>query len=169
MEILVLHHKELTNLMELEAQRKDEERQEEEVTEEIHDTGNGKGIFFSWGGTVSFWVTGPEFRMVWRLQGLFRMQSSATVLCMMRKKELLLMHHWITFFKIVDRIESQGTCAINISLKWSCTLPVVSCCWWLSLSSTISHLLSLLHSIILLVCSLRASLCMPAALNYCSF
>ena len=63
-EILVLHHKELTNLMELEAQRKDEERQEEEVTEEIHDTGNGKGIFFSWGGAVSFWVTGPEFRMV---------------------------------------------------------------------------------------------------------
>ena len=46
-EILVLHHKELTKLMELEAQRKDEERQEEEVTEEIHDTGNGKGIFFS--------------------------------------------------------------------------------------------------------------------------
>ena len=47
MGILVLHHEELTNLMELEAQRKDEERQEEEVTEEIHDTGNGKGIFFS--------------------------------------------------------------------------------------------------------------------------
>ena len=47
MEILVLHHEELTNLMELEAQRKDEGRQEEEVTEEIRDTGNGKGIFFS--------------------------------------------------------------------------------------------------------------------------
>ena len=47
MEILVLHHEELTNLMELEAQRTDEGRQEEEVTEEIRDTGNGKGIFFS--------------------------------------------------------------------------------------------------------------------------
>ena len=35
------------DLLEFEAQRKDEERQEEEVTEEIHDTGNGKGIFFS--------------------------------------------------------------------------------------------------------------------------
>ena len=33
--------------MELEAQRTDEGRQEEEVTEEIRDTGNGKGIFFS--------------------------------------------------------------------------------------------------------------------------
>ena len=39
--------KELSNedLMEPEAQRKDEERQEEEVTE-IHDAGNGKGVFY---------------------------------------------------------------------------------------------------------------------------
>ena len=47
-----MQYEEPTNedLMELEAHRKDEERQEEEkVTEEpkkIHDTGNGKGIFF---------------------------------------------------------------------------------------------------------------------------
>ena len=43
--------------MELEAQRNDEERQEEEeVTEEpeIHDAGNGKGIFFICRGTVGF-------------------------------------------------------------------------------------------------------------------
>ena len=48
-ELLAVQHKELTNenLMELEAQRKDEERQEEEVTEElIHNAGNGKGILF---------------------------------------------------------------------------------------------------------------------------
>ena len=45
-----VQHEALTNedLMELEAQRKDEERQEEEVTEEpkIHDAGNGMGMFF---------------------------------------------------------------------------------------------------------------------------
>ena len=48
-ELLAAQHKELTNenLVELEAQRKDEERQEEEVTEEVvHNAGNGKGIFF---------------------------------------------------------------------------------------------------------------------------
>ena len=28
----------------------------------IHDIGNGKGIFFIWGGIVSFWGTGPECR-----------------------------------------------------------------------------------------------------------
>ena len=33
------------DLMELKAQRKDKERQEEEVTEESHSAGNGKGIF----------------------------------------------------------------------------------------------------------------------------
>ena len=48
--------------MGLEAQRKDKERQEEEVTEElnIYKAGDGKGIFFTWGGTVSFGGTGPE-------------------------------------------------------------------------------------------------------------
>ena len=32
--------------------------------EEIHDTGNGEGIFLNWGGTVSFWGTGAECRTV---------------------------------------------------------------------------------------------------------
>ena len=43
-EILAMQHKEFTNedLMELEAQTQDKERQEEEVTKQIHDTGNGK-------------------------------------------------------------------------------------------------------------------------------
>ena len=46
-----MQHEELTNkdLMELEAQRKDKKRQEEEeVTEEpeIRDAGNGEGILF---------------------------------------------------------------------------------------------------------------------------
>ena len=53
-----MQHEELTNedQMELEDQRKDEERQNEEVTEEPKRfmTGNGKGIFFILGGTVSF-------------------------------------------------------------------------------------------------------------------
>ena len=42
--------------IELEAQRKEEERQEEEErrTKEIHDAGDGKGIFFILGGTISF-------------------------------------------------------------------------------------------------------------------
>ena len=43
------------NLMELEAQRKDEEMRGRSNwrTEEIHDAGNGQGIFATWGGTVS--------------------------------------------------------------------------------------------------------------------
>ena len=42
-----------------------------------------------------------------KVQQPFRMQSSATVSSMMRKKELLSRHHWIIFFKRVDRIESS--------------------------------------------------------------
>ena len=68
-ELLAVQHEEITNedLMELEAQRKDKKRQEEEeVTEEpeIRDAGNGEGILFLWEGTVGFCSMGPEFRMV---------------------------------------------------------------------------------------------------------
>ena len=64
-----MQHEEITNedLMELEAQRKDKKRQEEEeVTEEpeIRDAGNGEGILFLGEDTVSFCGMGPEFRMV---------------------------------------------------------------------------------------------------------
>ena len=34
------------------------------ITKEIHDTGDGKGAFFIWGGTVRFWDPGPKCRMV---------------------------------------------------------------------------------------------------------
>ena len=60
-ELLAAQHEMLTNedLVEFEAQRKDEERQEEEeVTEEV---ANGKRIFFIWVDTVSFW---PKCRIV---------------------------------------------------------------------------------------------------------
>ena len=30
-------------------------------TKENHDTGNGKGLFFIWGSTVSFWSTDPKY------------------------------------------------------------------------------------------------------------
>lgn len=43
-----------------------------------------------------------------RLQQPCRRQSSAAVLSVVRKiKELLPRHHWIIFFKRVDRIESR--------------------------------------------------------------
>ena len=41
-----------------------------------------------------------------RFQQPFRMQPSATVSSMMREKELLPRHHWVIFFKRVDKIES---------------------------------------------------------------
>ena len=50
-ELLAMQQEEFTieDLMELEAQRKDEERQEEEVAEKLkrlHKAGNDKGFFF---------------------------------------------------------------------------------------------------------------------------
>ena len=59
-ELLAVQHEKLTKegLMELEAQRKDKERQEEEVTEDQRDF-QFQGDFI-WGGTASFWGTGPK-------------------------------------------------------------------------------------------------------------
>ena len=47
-ELLAVQHEKRTNedLVEFGAQRKDEEKQDEEVTEEIHSIANGKRIFF---------------------------------------------------------------------------------------------------------------------------
>ena len=47
-ELLSVQPKRLANedLVEFEAQKKDEEKQDEEVTEEIHNIANGKRIFF---------------------------------------------------------------------------------------------------------------------------
>ena len=64
-ELLAVQQEELTNedLTGLEAQRKDKERKEQEVTEElkIYNAGDGKGILFTCGGTVSFCGRGPEW------------------------------------------------------------------------------------------------------------
>ena len=62
---LLQHQRE--DLVELEVKVKVNEKQEEgEVAEEpdIHDTGNDMGIFFIWGGTVSFQGIGHESKMV---------------------------------------------------------------------------------------------------------
>ena len=80
-------------------------------------------------------------------------------------------HHWIVFFKRVDRIESSkepepvpstsGTSEIA-----ACPPPPIAD----DPSALPSHLLSLLQSITLLACSLDASPCMPAVvLYYCTF
>ena len=56
-ELLTVRHEEFTkeDLMELEVQRKNKGRQEEEeVTKEIYDTRNGKGIFSICEGTDNF-------------------------------------------------------------------------------------------------------------------
>ena len=46
-----------------ERMKKDRGRGSNWRTEESHDTRNDKGIFFIWEDTVTFWGTGPEYRM----------------------------------------------------------------------------------------------------------
>ena len=69
-EVLSVQQEGLANedLMESEAQRKDwretRGRRSNWQTKEIHSPRNGQRMFFIWGGTVSFWGTGPEYRKV---------------------------------------------------------------------------------------------------------
>ena len=66
-----------------------------------------RGFSFFDEALVSFWVIGPDCKTTQRLQQLFRVQFSATVSSMMRKKELPPRFHWIIFSKGLnsDRIK----------------------------------------------------------------
>ena len=57
--------------------------------------------------------------------------------------------------------QGTKTCAISVRREWYCSLPFISYCWR-SFSFTVSHLLSLLHSVTHLACSLDAIPCVPA-------
>ena len=175
-ELLAVHAKELTNedLIELEAQGKDEERQEEEVAEKLkrlHNAGNDKGFFFIWGGTVSFGGTGPKRRMVHEVAAIQNVVQCYRVIYDEKKGASIqtLLDH---FFKRVDKVESSEEpepvpSASGISELAAC--PLSPLCWQ-SFSSAISHLLSLLQSVTLLSCSLDASPCMlVVVLYYCMF
>ena len=98
-----MQHEELTNadMMELEAWRKDEETQEEEeVTEEpkrftTQEMARGFSLFEE--ALLVFEAEHLNVGRYTKVAATFRMQSSATVSSMMRKRELLPRHHWIVF------------------------------------------------------------------------
>ena len=161
--------------MELECQRKDGGRQEEEVTEEpkrfmMQKMARGFSLF-----EEEVLVFEAQDQNVERYMKVAAAVQNAIqchrVTYDEKKKELLPRHHWIVFSR--GQIElnpaRNRTCAVCARHEWNCSLPSVSYCWW-SFSSTISHLLSLLQSVTLLACSLNASPCMPAIiLHYCTF
>ena len=89
-ELLAVQHEKLTNeVLELEAQRKDRERQEEDVIEErqrFRTQEMAKGFSSSGEALLVFEAQDPNTKCTQRLQLPFRIQSSSTMLSMMRKK-----------------------------------------------------------------------------------
>ena len=73
-------------------------RRRNQRTKEIHDMGHSKGTFFIWGGTVSFWGTGPKCRTVCKGCSS-HLECNPGLSCHLwsGKKELLPRHHWIIF------------------------------------------------------------------------
>ena len=115
----------------------------------IHDIGNGKGIFFIWGGIVSFWGTGPECREYMKVAAAIQNSGQCYHVIEDKKKRVTTQTSLDNFLKRLDRIESSKgtrTCFIKVRYEWNCNLPSVCYCWQ-SFSSTISHLLSLLQSV----------------------
>ena len=104
----------------------------------------------------------------WRLQQPFRMQTTATVSSMIRKGELLSRHHWVVFFKRVDRIESSKKPepvpqSSGVSETAVCPLSPVADDPQLHHPPPHSR-----QQLFLPACSLDASPCMPAAVPYFS-
>ena len=97
-----MQHKELTNedLMDLEAQRKDEDRQEEEVTEELKRfiiQEMAKGFFFEEALLV---FETQDLNVDWYMKVAAAVQNASQghpVIYDKKKQELLHRHHWIIF------------------------------------------------------------------------
>ena len=102
-ELLAVQHQEHTNedLMELEAQRKDEERQEEEeVTEEpkrfmTQETARGFSLFKE--ALLVFEAQDLNVEQYTKAAAAVQNTIQCYCISMMRKKELLPRHHWIVF------------------------------------------------------------------------
>ena len=138
----------------------------------IHDIGNGKEVFFIWGGIVSFWGIGPECGEYMKVAAAIQNSNQYYHVIEDKKKRITTQTSLDKFFKRLDRIESsKGTriCFIKVRYKWNCNLPFASYCWQ-SFSSTVSQLPSLLQSVTLFACWLNASPYMPVViLYYCPF
>ena len=100
-ELLAVQHKELTNedLMELEAHRKDEERHEEEVTEELmrfRTQEMARGFSLSEEVLLVFEAQDPNVERYTKFAAVQNAIQFYRVLYD-EKKELLPRHHWIIF------------------------------------------------------------------------
>ena len=137
-------------------------------TEEIHGTGNGKGIFFIWGGTVSFWGTRTWMQNgTQMLQQPFRMQSSATKSSMKKKKKEATWASLGSFLKRVDRTESSQSlchqCQEWVKLQLALHLLLLTILQLLCLPFLLPP-----QSVTLLVFSPDASPCIPVVVLYFS-
>ena len=157
--------------MELEAQRKDKETRGRSNwrTEEIHDTGNGKGIFFTWGSTVSFWGTGPEHRTVHESCSS-RSESNPVLPCHLWLEKKSYYPDITGLFFQEDRWNwnQQGTrtCAINV--RWV-KLQLALCLLLLTVLQLYHLPPPLRPPVTLLVNSMPAPVCQLLYCTYCTF
>ena len=121
--------------------------------------GNGK-IFFFWGGTGSVETWDVNFGWYRKVAGAVQKAIQHYYIIHNEKNRATTQTLLDHFFKREDR-----TCDITVRHEWNCSLPSKCYCPWFFSSST-SHLLSLLQSVILPAFSLDASHC--TALPYFS-
>ena len=130
--------------------------------EEIHDIGNGKGISFIWGGTVSFW--GTRCRMVCEGRSSCSECNSLLpfhLLIWWGKKSYYYRCPWIFFIRGVDRIESSKE---TLSVPSVSGMSEIAACFSSPIADDPSALLSptflsFLQSVTLFLCSLYTSCC----------
>lgn len=100
---------------------------------------------------LHFWAT-RTWIVHKSLQQPFKMQTSATMSSMMRKKEAGITGLFFQEDRYVElNSATHRTCVINDRHAWNRNLTSISSCWW-SFSSTMSYLLSLPQSVAFLAC-----------------
>ena len=157
--------------MELAVQRKDDEGQEEELSEELKRFMIQEIVRRCSSFEEALLVFEPDDLDLERhMEFSVDVQNAIQCYCVIynERKRATTRHHRIIFSRGSDFWFQQETktCAVNVKHEWNCSLPSDPCCWQF-FSSTIPHVLSLLYSV---ACSLTAIACMPAVeLYYCTF
>ena len=106
-------------------------------TEGIHGTGNGKGVFFIWGGIVRFCGTGPKLRTTHKGCSSHS-ECSPLLLCHLwqEEKRAATSTSLDHCFKGVDAVESSRTYVVSVRCEWNPSLLHIL----LLLTSQLHHL-----------------------------
>ena len=129
--------------------------------EEIHNAGNGKGIFFIWGGLLVLDAQDPNVEWCTKVSAAVQDASQCYCAIYSERKKTLPRHHWIFFSRMLIELSPARNqnlchqCQVWVKLQ----LASLSCCCWAFSSTSPTSSTSSSQELFLLVRSVPAPGC----------